>query len=438
MLTRFDIQRILKLLKQQVYPTVGGTELTAVALAVCKARELLGGTPDSVTVKLSGTVIKNAMGMGIPGTSKIVGIPAAIALGVYSGESSQGLTLLDNIPAEAFPLAHKFVAEKRYLIKHAVTFELIYIEVLAIIKAQDESGEDKVAKVVIAQEPDKFVVLKVGDETILDESASLRAEHDRSHGSDLSMAKIYEFGTKTPLDELQFLLKAARKNKDVAQMAFLPEANYGLNLGKMLKGGFEERMVGVDAMSRVVCYTSAATDVRMSGARIPIVTNCGSGAQGIAVSLPVLIFAEETQCTEAKLCRALAISNLTNIYMRELTGRLSSHCSCVVACTGAAAGIAYLMGGSYETVCMAVKNQIASKTGMICDGAKPSCTLKMSSAVAGAFQSAMMAMENIVVANTDGIIEEDVDKSIDNMASIGRDFKHEMDSLVLTIMTEKE
>lgn len=431
MLTRIDIQRILKLLRQHVYPTVGGTEPAAIALAVCKARELLGVAPELVTLKLSGSVIKNSMGMGIPGAKGMVGIPAAIALGVLSGNSKDGLDLLKDIPDEVIEQAQKFIADKKYFIKHAVTFELMYIEVQVV------SGE-KSAKVVIAKEPDHFVLLQRDDVVILDETDTLNTEHDREHGSSLTMEKIYEFATKVSLDELQFLLKGARQNKDVAQLAFLPEADYGLNLGKMLKGSFEERMVGQNAMPRVVCYTCAATDVRMSGAHVPVMTNCGSGAQGIAVTMPVLVFAEETQCTEAKTCRALAISHLTNIYIRQLTGKLSSHCNCVVASTGAAAGIAYLMSANYEQVCMAVKNQIASKTGMICDGAKPSCTLKMSNASSSAFQSAMMAMENIVVPETDGIIEKDVDKSIDNMASIGRDFKHEMDSLVLTIMTEKE
>lgn len=431
MLTRIDIQRILKLLKQHVYPTVGGTEPMAIASAVCKACELLGATPEHVSVKLSGSVIKNSMGMGIPGAHGMVGIPAAIAFGVLCGQRQEGIKLLEHITDDVLDDVRKVISEKRYMIKHAVTFELIYIEVVVT------NGEDS-AKVIVAKSPDNIVLLQKGEERLLDETATLNTEHDREHGSTLTMSKIYDFATKVSLDELQFLLKGARQNKEVAQLAFEPKSDFGLNLGKMLKGGFEERMVGQNAMPRVVCYTCAATDVRMSGARVPVMTNCGSGGQGIAVTMPVLIFAEETQCTEAKLCRALAISHLTNIYIRQLTGKLSSHCNCVVAATGAAAGIAYLMSANYEQVCMAVKNQIASKTGMICDGAKPSCTLKMSSAASSAFQSAMMAMEGICVPETDGIIEKDIDKSIDNMASIGRDFKHEMDSLVLAIMTEKE
>jgi L-cysteine desulfidase len=310
------------------------------------------------------------------------------------------------------------------------TFEIVYAEVKAV-------AEGHQAKVIIAKDYCNIVYIKKDNEILVDERSSLATEHDRNHESELSMAKIYEFSTKCPLDELQFLLSGAHLNKKVAEMAFCPEADYGLNLGKMLKGEFEERMVGQNAMPRVVSYTCAATDVRMSGVPVPLSTNSGSGNQGIAVSLPILVFAEETQCTESKTIRALAIGNLVNIYIRQLLGKLSAHCSCVLAATGAACGITYLMGGSYEQITYAVKNQLAGATGMICDGCKPSCVLKLSSAVSSAFQSAMMAMENIHVASTDGIIEDDVDKCIDNLASIGRDAMLEVDNVVLNIMTDK-
>lgn len=196
-------------------------------------------------------------------------------------------------------------------------------------------------------------------------------------------------------------------------------------------------MVGQSAMPRIVCYTCAACDVRMSGVSVPISVNSGSGNQGIVVSLPILIFAEEIQCTESKTMRALALGNLVNIYIRQLLGKLSAHCNCVISATGAACGITYLMGGDYEQVTYAVKNQIAGATGMICDGCKPSCVLKLAAAASSAFQSAMMAMRNIHVASTDGIIEDDVDKCIDNLASIGRDAMFEVDNVVLNIMADK-
>lgn len=431
MITRFEIQHILKLLRKEVRPAVGCTEPMMIALASAKARELLGCEPEKICACLSAHVTKFAMGVGIPGSGGMVGIPSAMALGAIAGKVDAGLDVLKEITLADCERAAAFVHEKRCIIKLARnTFEIIYVEVEA-------SAGDNVVKVVIAKEPTNFVYIKRNGEKLLDQRSTLATEYDRNHESELTMEKIYEFSTKCPLDELQFLLKGALLNKEVANMAFNPNASYGLNLGKMLRGSFEERMLGQNAMPRIVCFTTAAADVRMSGEPVKVTTNSGSGNQGIVATMPVLTFAEEIQCTEAKLMRALAISHLTNIYIKQLLGSMSAHCSCVLASTGAACGITYLMGGEFEQITYAVKNQIAGATGMICDGCKPSCVLKLSAAVSQSFQSAMMAMEGIHVASTDGIIEDDVDKSLDNLASLGRDAMLEVDNVLINIMTDK-
>ena len=431
MINKIETNKILQLLHDECVPSVGCTEPMAVALAVAKCVEILQCKPEHVAARLSGNIIKNAMGVGIPGSGGMIGLPAAIALGAVAGKEEKGLEVLGDVTPEDLPLAKAFIEERRFDIRQARgIFEILYIEIIA------KAGEHE-SKVIIAKEHTHYIFLSRDNEILLDERFTLAKEHIRHQGSWLNMQKVYDFATSTPLEQLQFLLDGARMNKDVSQMAFA--GDYGLNLGKMLrKGTFEERMVGHNTMPRIVCYTCAACDVRMSGARVPVMSNSGSGNQGIAASLPVLIFAEDTQVTEAKLVRALAMSNLTVIYIKQLLGRLSAHCGCVVAATGSACGITYMMGGDYKAVCSAVKNQIASLTGMLCDGAKPSCTLKLSSAVSSAFQAAMMAMEGICVASTDGIIEEDVDRSIDNLAGIGRDAMIEVDNMILNIMTEKD
>lgn len=431
MLSRYDIQHLLKLVRKEVYPAVGCNEPLMVALACAKAREVLGEMPEKVSARLSGHILKFALGAGIPGTGGMIGIQPAMALGTLVGKTDQGLDVLKEITPEDCERAKVFINEKRCVVLQSrTTFETVYTDVLA------EAGEHQ-ARVIFAKDFTHVVYIKKDGVHLLDERNTLAKEHDRNHESELNIEKIYEFATKCPLDELQFLLKGAKMNQAVAQCAFEPDANYGLNLGKMLKGSFQERMLGVSAMPRVVCYTTAAVDVRMSGKPVPVMTNSGSGNQGIVATVPVLIFAEETQCTEAKLIRALALSHLVNIYIRQILGKLSAHCGCVLAATGSACGIAYLMGADYQQITYAVKNQIAGTTGMICDGCKPSCVLKLASATSSAFQSAMMAMENICVASTDGIIEDDVDKSLENMASIGRDAMLEMDNVVLNIMTDK-
>lgn len=431
MITRFEIQQLLKLLRREVRPAVGCTEPMMVALASAKAREVLGVEPEKLSARLSGHVTKFAMGVGIPNSGGMVGISSAMALGALAGRADQGLEVLHDITPQDCERARQFVHEKRCVaMLERNTFEIIYVEVEAT------AGEES-AKVIIAKEPTNIVYIKHNGQKLVDLRDTLATEHDRNHESDLNMKRIYEFATKCPLDELQFILKGALMNKEVANLAFKPESNFGLNLGKMLRGSFEERMLGQNAMPRIVCFTTAACDVRMSGEPVTVTTNSGSGNQGIVATMPVLIFAEETQCTEAKLMRALALSHLTNIYIRQLLGKLSAHCGCVLAATGAACGITFLMGGEYEQVTYAVKNQIAGATGMICDGCKPSCVLKLAAAVSSSFQSAMMAMEGIHVASTDGIIEDDVDKSLDNLASLGRDAMLAVDNVLINIMTDK-
>jgi L-cysteine desulfidase len=429
MITKIEINRILKLMRDSVSPTVGGAEPLAISLAVAKARELLGDTPDKVVVRLSPRIVKNSAGVPVGGIRGMIGIPSAIALGAVAGKAEKGLDCLEDLTEEDLEKARKFIEERRYAMRPAHTFEIIYIEIEASL------GEHE-ARVLIAKESTHFVYLKTDNKVLLDERYTLAKTYDRCHESDLNMQLIWDFVTAVPLEQIQFLLDGAHENQKVAEMAFA--GDYGLNLGKMLKGSFEERIVGQNIMPRLVSYTCAACDVRMSGNRIPVFSICGSGNQGIAGTLPVLMFSEGSCCSNAKLMRALALSTLVIIYIKQLLGQMSSHCGCVVASTGSACALAYLVGGGYEEVCAAAKNQIASLVGVMCDGAKPSCTLKLSTGVSSALQSAMMAKEGICVSSTDGIIEDSVDRSIDNLANIGRDAMLENDSMLLRIMTEKE
>ena len=195
--------------------------------------------------------------------------------------------------------------------------------------------------------------------------------------------------------------------------------------------------MGDSIFSRILSYTCAACDARMAGAMIPVMSNSGSGNQGIAATLPVVVYAQECGATQQQRIRALTLSHLTAIYIKQSLGRLSALCGCVVASTGSSCGITYLMGGGYEQVCWAVKNMIANLTGMICDGAKPSCALKLTSGVSTAVLSAMMAMEGECVSSVEGIIDDDVDRSIHNLTKIGREAMNETDRCVLDIMTGK-
>jgi L-cysteine desulfidase len=251
----------------------------------------------------------------------------------------------------------------------------------------------------------------------------------------LSFRKIYLYATESPIDELEFILDAARMNKRAAERSY--NGQFGHNVSKNIKGETGQRIFGDNLHSRMVSSTAGACDVRMAGAMVPVMSNSGSGNQGIAATLPVLTFAENTGASDEQLIRALILSNLSMIYIKQHIGRLSALCGCVVASTGSSCGITYLMGGNYNQITFAAKNMIANITGMICDGAKPSCALKIASGVSTATLSALMAIEDGVASPLEGIIDQDIDQTIRNLALIGNNGMSETDKVVLDIIINK-
>lgn len=427
-MTATEKQRIIDLVKQEVVPAIGCTEPVAVALCVAKAAEVLGKRPDKIEVLLSANILKNAMGVGIPGTG-MIGLPIAIALGALIGKSDYRLEVLKDCTPEAVEAGKLFIGEKRIHIslKDSIA-EKLYIEVCC------EAGEDK-SVAIIAGGHTSFIYIARNGDVLLNKQSVLGEEEKEAEALQLSLRKVYDFALTTPLDDIRFILEAARLNKAAAERSF--EGDYGHGLGKILRGAYQQRILGDSVFSHILSYTSGACDARMAGAMIPVMSNSGSGNQGISATLPVLVYAEENGKSEEELIRALMLSHLTVIYIKQSLGRLSALCGCVVAATGSGCGITWLMGGSYEQVAYSVQNMIANLTGMICDGAKPSCALKVATGVSTAVLSAIMAMENRCVTSVEGIIDEDVDQSIRNLTTIGSKGMNETDRLVLEIMTSK-
>lgn len=420
-------KQIIDLVRREVIPAIGCTEPIAVALCVAKAVETLGTKPENIKVFLSANILKNAMGVGIPGTG-MIGLPIAVALGAIIGKSEYQLEVLKDSTPEAVKLGKQYINEKRVCIslKEGIA-EKLYIEVLC-------EAEGKVATAIIAGGHTTFIYIARGEEILLDKQPVGTEEQDEK-SLDLSLKKVYDFALTAPLEEIRFILETARLNKAAAESSF--QGDYGHALGKVLRGRYEHQIMGDSVFSHILSYTSAACDARMAGAMIPVMSNSGSGNQGIAATLPVVVFAEENHKTEEELIRALVLSHLTAIYIKQNLGRLSALCGCVVAATGSSCGITYLMGGEYKQVAYAVQNMIANLTGMICDGAKPSCALKLTSGVSTAVFSAILAMEGKCVTSVEGIIEDNVDFSIRNLTKIGSEGMNETDKLVLDIMTHK-
>ena len=397
------------------------------ALCTARAAELLDTQPEKIEVRLSANILKNAMGVGIPGTG-MIGLPIAVALGALVGRSEYRLEVLRDVTPEAVGRGARYIDEKRVCIslKEDIA-EKLYIEVEA-------SAGERRAVAVIAGGHTAFVYLERDGEVLLDKRTASVAEEEAGEVP-LTLRRVWDFAMTAPLDELRFILETRRVNKAAAERAFAGE--FGHCVGRTLRCERERRVMGDSIFSRILSYTSAACDARMAGAMIPVMSNSGSGNQGIAATLPVVVYADETAADEEHTIRALVLSHLTVIYIKQSLGRLSALCGCVVAATGSSCGITYLMGGAYEQVAAAVKNMIANLTGMICDGAKPSCSMKLTSGVSTAVLSAMMAMDGHCVTPVEGIIEEDVDKCIRNLTAIGRDGMNETDRLVLGIMTHK-
>jgi len=423
MIAKSEREQIIALINREVVPAIGCTEPIAVALCVAKATETLGKRPEKIKALLSANILKNAMGVGIPGTG-MIGLPIAIALGALIGKSEYQLEVLKDSTPEAVEEGKKLIDSQAICIglKKDID-EKLYIEIIC------EADNDK-ATAIISGGHTNFIYVSHNNDVILNKQTTSSSE-EKQHEPELYLRKVYDFATTTPLEEIRFILETKRLNKNAAERSF--QGNYGHQLGKILKESkSEKQLLGSNTFTHILSYTSAACDARMAGAMIPVMSNSGSGNQGITATLPVVVYAEDNHKSEEELIRALVLSHLTVIYIKQ------SLCGCVVAATGSSCGITYLMGGNYEQITFAVQNMIANITGMICDGAKPSCALKLTSGVSTAVFSAILAMEHKCVSSVEGIIDDNVDRSIRNLTKIGSQGMNETDKLVLEIMTHKQ
>ena len=425
MLTKQQTQALISLIKHQVIPAIGCTEPMAVALCTARATELLGSRPEKINVQLSPNILKNAMGVGIPGTG-MTGLPIAIALGAIIGKSKYQLQVLKDLTPETLDQAKQFVAENRIQIQLAPNpCDLLYIQVTC-----HAAGKQQTA--IIEHTHTHF---RETTPTPQNSLKSLNTLNTLNTLPTLNLKTIYDFASQTPVQDLRFILKTQELNIAAARQAL--RHNYGHNLGKTIQQPLARHIFGNTIHSRIIANTAAACDARMGGAPIPVMANSGSGNQGICATNPVAIYAQENHNTQEELIRALTLSHLTAIYIKQSLGPLSALCGCVVAGIGASVGITYLMGGNYNHISAAVKNMIANLTGMLCDGAKPSCALKIASGVSTALVSAVLAIQGTSVTSSEGIIDDSVDKTIQNLTTIGAHAMSQTDHMILQIMTHK-
>ena len=438
-----EYREILNLIHREVKPALGCTEPIAVALAVAKAVEIImENCPCGedwrlkadyrIDVAVSGNILKNGMGVGIPGTG-MVGLPVAAALGAVCGHSAQGLEVLSGLSPSAVERAKALVADKKVTISVAPTDRLLYVKATVTVDggAHASAEVDPHAYAIIEDDHDKIVETSFADKILMSsESGAAAAEHV-SDAYDLSVKDICEFASSADYKDIEFILDDRKLNLALAIEGL--HGDFGLNVGRTIRENQKE-VFGDDFMSYAMGLTAAASDARMAGSTLPALSNSGSGNQGITVSMPIIAYSLKYGVEDEKLARALILSNLVAIHIKHYLGKLSALCGCVVASTGSACGIVYLQGGGYKEVCAAIKNMAGNITGMVCDGAKVGCAMKVASGVSCAVQSAVLALRGTCIPSTDGIIEDDVEKTIRNIGAIGSAGMKVTDKMILDIM----
>lgn len=426
--------KFIELIKQEVKPALGCTEPIAVALAVARSVEALDRKPSKIDVQVSANILKNGMGVGIPGTG-MTGLYIAVALGAICGKSEYKLEVLKDVKDSDVEEAKKMVAENRISITVADTTEKLYVK--AVTFSRHHVGE-----AIISGSHDRIVsvsfdanqIFKLEEETNNDTNVS-STSLDHDFAKNITIQEIYDFATKTPFEDLKFVLDCVPMNMALANEGMNKE--YGLQVGKTLMSKGNHAVYGDALLTYAMGVTAAASDARMAGCMLPAMSNSGSGNQGITVTVPVIAVAQKSGASEEELARALTISHLVAIHIKGHLGKLSALCGCVIASTGSACGMVYLRKGGYNEMCSAIKNMAGNITGMVCDGAKVGCALKVASGVSCALQSAVLALDGICISSNDGIIDNDIEKTIANLGKIGSVGMQSTDDLILSIMVKK-
>lgn len=418
---------MIGIMKREIVCALGCTEPSAVALAVAKARETLGEEPEKVLLQVSGNILKNAMSVGIPGTN-LKGIETAAALGCVAGRAEYGLEVLKGIDEHHIRQAQEMIEQGRLEIQLKECEERLYIEAKCI-------RGDRSAEAVIERYHTNFVNVCKNDRVIYFKEKEDSTQDDPGIYR-LTLEGIWDFIQQCDLAKLEFLKEVIEVNSRIAEEGL--RGNYGMGVGKHLADR-GKRNREADFQTYVVSYVSAAADARMAGCALPVMATTGSGNQGLTASLPVIAAARWLKCSEEQMYRGLALSELVTIHVKEYIGKLSALCGCAIAASiGSACGITYLLGGQYRNVEYAVKNMVADISGLICDGAKAGCALKIATSVAGAIQCAYLALEGVEAPDRDGIVCESVEDTICNLGNLGNNGMRVTDHIILDMMLARE
>lgn len=426
-----DRKLICQILNHEMMLATGCTEPAAISLTAATAREQLAGEPEHIKVWASANIIKNAMSAGIPGTN-YTGITYAAALGAVCGNTARQLQVVDDASAEDIEKAAQLVKSGHVEVFRSMDPEKLYVEV------ELTCGDHQTRAVVKGAHTN--VVLAEKDHEVVFSKADGPAEDPITPAlisQTLSIQTVYDFveTLDRQQDDLHMIEKAIEINGHIAQVGM--EGQYGLAIGPGIRKTQEAGLMGHDVVTEAVALTTGGIDARMAGANAPVVTNSGSGNQGITATVPILSAARALGIDEERTFRAITLSHLMAIHIHADFGLLSGLCGATIAGTGAACGLVYLMGGSVEQIGHAINNMFGTVTGMLCDGAKADCALKVSACTFSAFQCAAMALRNEYVKSTDGIVETDPEETINNFVLLGNEGSPKSDDLILEMLLKK-
>lgn len=417
-----DAEKYIDILKKEVRPALGCTEPIAVAYAAATARGALGKVPKAIDVQVSGNVLKNAMGVGIPGT-RMKGVDIAAALGALAGNADLKLEVLNDLSGDDVETAEQYVKDGKVKVDLADTDEKLYIYVKCSV--DDDSGEALIRKT----HTNIAFVKKNGE--LLAASGSEADGVQAEDGYGVSFTDIYEFADKCPIEKLEFLREGIKMNWDMAEYGL--EKKPGLAVGSTIFEGFDLAENPRDLYNYASAMAAAAADARMTGMPFPVMSTAGSGNHGITTVVPVAAVAKRLHCSDEKLLRAVALSDLVTVLVKESIGKLSAMCGCGIgASIGACCGMLYLQDASPAQMCDAAKNIVADVSGIVCDGAKQGCALKIATAVSSAGRCAMLALKKHVVGSENGIVGTSFETTMDNLGKLVHDGMRETTGTIET------
>lgn len=424
---------LISAVKQHVKPALGCTEPISLALAAATAADYLKKPITRIHAEVSPNLMKNGMGVTVPGTG-MVGLPIAAALGAIAGDSKAGLEVLKNATPEQIDISKALLASNAVcvVIKKECE-EVLYCEVTV-------ADEDSRVTVIIAGNHTNIVKIIFNGDIVFDKTVSETQQlvspcQIKQALNNTNTQEIYDFVTQVPVEEISFILDAAHLNDALSKEGLTH--SYGLHIGQTLQRQQQRGLLAKDLLSEIMIRTSAASDARMGGAVLPAMSNSGSGNQGIAATMPVVVVAEYLQADDEKLARALILSHLLAIYIHHKFPALSALCAATTASMGAAGAIAWLMEERYEPMAMAISSMIGDISGVICDGASNSCAMKVSTGASAAYKAVLMALDNTCVTGNDGIVTHNVDTTIENLCALASRAMQHTDVQIIEIMEHK-